>query len=224
MTTRGKSKPKSKPKAAKKPKAAATTTKTKPRTELSAIATFVHEYLIEPNASRAYRAAYPHVTERSAGTLGSRLLKKVEVQKLIAAGAKRTADKLELTRERIFQETARIAFFDPRKLFNADGSPKGITELDDDTAAALAGLDVYEEFADGRSDGQEPQGHGGSLSRRKRGELLGYVKKYKIADKNSALERGARLLALFKEDNAQRADPLRDLLQSMGRSTFPVAK
>ncbi len=183
---------------------------------------FVDEYLIDFNGTRAYQAAYPAVAKTSARACAYKLLTKDHIQAAIAAGARKTAEKLELTRERILRETARIAFFDPRKLFHPDGTPKEITELDDDTAGAIAGVEVIEEFADRHRD--EDQAHGGSLKRRQRGAVIGYVKKYKVADKNAALERGARFLAMFKEDNAQRADPLRELLQAMGRSTFPIAK
>ena len=34
-----------------------------------------------------------------------------------------------------------VLFFDPRRLFHADGTLKGLHELDDDTAMALAGVD-----------------------------------------------------------------------------------
>jgi phage terminase small subunit len=169
---------------------------------------FVAEYLIDFNATRAYMAAHPNCkNKRSACTLALRLLAKVEIQTAVAEAAKKTTTKLELTRERINQETARIAFFDPRKLFNADGTPKEITELDDDTAAAIAGLEVLEQY-DGRGEDRT---------------WIGYLKKYRIADKNVALERAARLLAMFKEDNAQRTDPILALLKGMKRSTFPLA-
>jgi phage terminase small subunit len=183
---------------------------------------FVDEYLIDFNGTRAYQAAYPAVAKTSARACAYKLLTKDHIQAAIAEGARRTAAKLELTRERILRETARIAFFDPRKLFHADGTPKEVTELDDDTAGAIAGIEVIEELADGERD--ERQAHGGSLKRRQRGPVIGYVKKYKVADKNSALERGARFLAMFKEDNEQRADPLRELLKAMGRSSFPIAR
>jgi phage terminase small subunit len=54
------------------------------------------------------------------------------------------AAKLEITSDRVLQEIAKIAFMDPRKFFNSDGSAKQITELDDDTAMELAGMEVVE--------------------------------------------------------------------------------
>lgn len=88
-----------------------------------------------------------------------------------------------VTVERVLQEYARLGFFDPRKLFNDDGKPKDISELDDDTAAALAGLEVFEEY-DGRGDDRV---------------FVGYTKKYKIADKKGALDSMARHLGMFVE-------------------------
>jgi hypothetical protein len=37
------------------------------------------------------------------------------------------------------QEIAKMAFFDPRKLFNSDGSLKLISEIYDHSAASIAG-------------------------------------------------------------------------------------
>ena len=119
---------------------------------------------------------------------------------------------MELTEARVQREIARIAFFDPRKMFHADGRPKDITELDDDTAAAVGGLDILEEFS------------GSGAERVKTGE----VKKYKISDKNSALDKASKILGMFKKDNEQpnaaTANAIQSLLATMGRSSFPVTK
>lgn len=117
------------------------------------------------------------------------------------------ADRLAISHERVLKEIARLALFDPRRLFNDDGSPKPINELDDDTAAALAGLDVHEEY----------EGHGDDRV------FVGYTKKYKIADKNAALEKLAKHLGLYREDNRQKTDPLRELLQSLGGNVMGVS-
>lgn len=118
------------------------------------------------------------------------------------------ADRLAISHERVLKEIARLALFDPRSLFRDDGSPKPINELDDDTAAAIAGLEVLEEFA----------GHGDNRV------FVGYTKKYKIADKNAALEKLAKHLGLYREDNKQKTDPLRELLQSLGGNVMGVSE
>jgi phage terminase small subunit len=89
-----------------------------------------------------------------------------------------------VTVERVLAEYAKLGFFDPRKLFNADGSPKNIIDLDDETAAAVAGLDVQEAYE-------------GSGEMR---EFVGYVKKYKLTDKKGALDSMAKYLGMFKEE------------------------
>lgn len=150
---------------------------------------FVAEYLIDFNATRAYMAVHPRAAYGTARTLASRLLAKDNISRAIGEEARKTTAKLELTRERVLLETARLAFFDPRKMLHADGRPKALHELDDDTAAAIAGLDIVEE-----RDGD--------------GLVIGHVKKYKVAEKNASLERAAKILALFKEDNEQKAVPL----------------
>lgn len=88
-----------------------------------------------------------------------------------------------VTVERVLQEYARLGFFNPKQLFNDDGSPKGIHELDDDTAAAIAGLEVMEIY--------EGQG--------KDKKFVGYLKKYKMADKKGTLDSMARHLGMFKD-------------------------
>jgi len=85
---------------------------------------FVQEYLIDLNGTQAYMRAEPGTTEKSARTLASRMLAKVNVQKRIAAERSKTAAKLELTRERVLAEYTKLAFFD--------------------TAAAIAGYETVE--------------------------------------------------------------------------------
>lgn len=86
-----------------------------------------------------------------------------------------------ITIERVMQEYAKLGFFDPRNLFRPDGSPKEITELDDETAAALAGLDVQEVY----------EGYGEDR------KFVGYTKKYKLTDKKAALDSIAKCLGMF---------------------------
>lgn len=142
---------------------------------------FVDEYLIDLNATQAaIRAGY---SAKTAYSQGHDLLKHPEVSKAIRAAKKARAQRMVISQDRVLQELARIAFFDPRKLFDADGKPIPINQLDDETAAALTGLDVLEEF----------EGHGEERT------FVGYTKKYKIADKNTALANAMRHLGMLKE-------------------------
>jgi len=166
----------------------------------------VLEYIRDGNATRAYLAANPSCKLTTAATEGSKLLGNPKVAAVVAEQREATAARIELTAERVMLETARLAFFDPRKLFDADGAPLPVNELDDHTAAAIAGLEALEQFE-------------GSGDERR---FVGMLKKYKVADKNAALERAAKLLGMFEKDNRQKADPLLALLDGMRRSAVPV--
>jgi phage terminase small subunit len=142
---------------------------------------FVAEYLVDLNATKAAIAAgYSRDTAESAG---SRLLTNVKVCREIALKQGQRLQKLEVTADRVLQEIAKIAFLDPRKLFESDGSLKRIQDLDDDTAMAIAGLEVTELF-----EGSGEQKH-----------TYGLLKKVKIADKGQNLERLGRHLKLFTD-------------------------
>lgn len=174
-------------------------------------AKFVTEYLLTGNATKSALAA--GYSPKSAHKTGQEILQNAVVashlshkQSEIAARQDERLAKMELTEARIEREIARIAFFDPRKMFAPDGRPLAITELDDDTAAVISGLEVLEEW-EGRGEDRK---------------LVGIVKKYKISDKNSALERAAKIRAMFGEDNRQRGDPLLALIKQLGATTIPI--
>lgn len=142
---------------------------------------FIDEYLVDLNATQAaIRAGYSPATAYSQG---QRLLKHDEVAKAVRAAKRARAERLRVTQDRVLLEVARIAFFDPRKLFNSEGAPIPINQLDDDTAAALAGVEVLEEY-DGSGEDRV---------------FVGYTKKYKIADKNTALTNAMRHLGMLKD-------------------------
>ncbi len=73
-----------------------------------------------------------------------------------------------------------MAFLDIRKLLNPDGTMKPLDQLDDDMAAAIAGLDLAE-------------------IRDEDGAPIGMLKKIKIADKLTALDKLARHLGLLQD-------------------------
>ena len=138
---------------------------------------FVDEYLVDLNATKAAeRAGY---SKKTAYSQGQRLLKNVEIQKAIQDAQKKLSERTQITQERVLQEYAKIAFFDPKKIFNDDGTLKQIGELDDDVAAVIGGIDVVVN----QSDKDEPE----------------YTKKIKLIDKKGALDSIARHLGMFKD-------------------------
>lgn len=102
---------------------------------------FVDEYPLDKNATKAaIRAGY---SEKTAYSIGQRLLKKVEIKKAIAFKLEKAAKRNEITLDRVLQEYARIAFADVRTMYCEDtGRLLDITELGDDTAATVASFEV----------------------------------------------------------------------------------
>ena len=167
---------------------------------------FVAEYLVDLNATQAaIRAGY---SAKTAGVQGFDLLKKPEIAAAIESLRNEHAKNTGLTVERVLTEAMRLAFFDIRKLTDAEGNPIPINQLDDDTAAAIQGLELATERVRGDDEGVET-----------------VVRKYKIADKNAAVERLFKHLGLFQKDNDQNnpAKALQALLDVVDGSKLPLA-
>lgn len=155
---------------------------------------FCQQYLIDLNgAQAAIRAGY---SEATAKEQASRLLTKVNVQNRVAELMAERQARTRITADRVLQEYVRLGLFDPRKLFKEDGSPKAINELDDDTAAAIAGLETV-------SIGNEET-------------KIGQVLKYKVANKLGALDSMAKHLGMFPDKLTLAGDKDNPL--------FPLAK
>ena len=147
---------------------------------------FVAEY-ISNGGNGAQAAIKAGWSAKTAAQAGNRALKSVYVQEALKQHRARLADELAekhgLTVDRVLGELRRLALSDVRKLFNADGTMKALHELDDDTAAMVAAVDVAE-----LSVGDQ---------------AVGQIKKVKLWDKNSALDKAMRHLGLYERDNDQ---------------------
>ncbi len=132
---------------------------------------FVAEYLTDLNATRAAIAA--GYSEKGADVTGSKLLVNPKVAQEIARKHGARLTRLEITADRVLQELAKLAFYDPGDLLESDGSMKQIRDIDPITRMAVAGLEVTELF-----EGTGDQKH-----------AYGLCKKIKLVDKGLNLER-----------------------------------
>jgi len=147
---------------------------------------FIDEYLIDFNASRAAIAA--GYSKKTARSQGQRLLTRADIASKIDAKKAEKLIRLEITADRVLQELAKLAFYDPADLFEDDGSLKQIKDLDGNTRMALAGLEVTELF-EGKDEPDGPQ----------QKTVYGLLKKIKLADKGQNLERLGRYFKLFTD-------------------------
>ena len=144
---------------------------------------FVDAYLL--NGRNGTRAALTAgYSPKGAPTEGCRLLKNPKILAILADREAELAAKAGLSLDRTLKEIARLAYADPRKMFDAQGNPKAIADLDDDSAATLAGFEISEEKTDG--------------------EVTGYVKKFKMWDKKGALDMAMRFHGAYEADNKQK--------------------
>lgn len=136
---------------------------------------FCEEYVIDLNATQAaIRAGY---SEKTAKSQGSTLLTNPNVGQHVSRLNEKASSELKVTKERVIEELARIAFADPRKLYGESGNLKNVVDLDDDTAATVASMEVSESYEEG--------------------EVIGELKKLKQWDKIKALNLLGKHLGMF---------------------------
>lgn len=101
---------------------------------------FVSEYLIDLNATQAaIRAGY---SERTARSIGQRLLTNVDIQEAIRKHRTELEKRTEITIDRCLKEYACIAFLDPLRIFEDDGTLKKIQDIPEEARRAFGGLEV----------------------------------------------------------------------------------
>lgn len=72
---------------------------------------FCDEYLIDLNATRAYKVAYPNCKkDETANAAASRMLRNVKVQEYISEKQKKIEKRTEITQDMVIKELAAIAF------------------------------------------------------------------------------------------------------------------
>lgn len=146
--------------------------------------------------SDAYREAYPISRHWKATTLhetASRLAanRKVitRIQTLTGSLNERLTGKTLFDVERTLEEIARIALFDIGCLFSDDGALREVHTLTAAERACIASIEVVEE-----PDGRDADGN----------YVYVTVRKIKLWNKSDSLERLAKHLGLYREDNIQR--------------------
>lgn len=150
-----------------------------PKTKLSlSWETFCLEYIKDFNATRAAIAAGS--TIGSAAVLGYRLLRKDKILKRIEELTAGRNQRILLEGDEILGELKRIGDFDPRQIFEDNGTVKDPKDWPIDLAKAISSIEVKEIFAKG-------------------GKLIGYTKKVKFWDKTKALELLGKNKKLFVE-------------------------
>lgn len=137
---------------------------------------FCEEYLVDLNATQAaIRAGYAAST---AVAQASRLLATPHVQSCIQELQAKTSAKLEITREMVVAELAKIGFSNIRNYYDENNRLIPFAEMTESSAAAVASVEVDELW------GHTPDGR----------VQLGDTKKLKMHNKLAALDSLCRVL------------------------------
>jgi len=135
---------------------------------------FVEEYIIDLNAKQAaIRAGY---SEKRAGEIGYQLLQKTTVENAIKLAMDSREKRTNISADRVLLEIARLAFNDPRAIFDKNGALLPIKKWSDQSAAAISSVKVTALIQDG--------------------EKIGETQEIKFWDKNRSLDMAAKHLGL----------------------------
>lgn len=145
--------------------------------------------------SAAYRASFD-CTGVKATSINSRayaLSVKPQIQMRIDELVRETTKTAEreygVTAERVLAEIAHVALSDVGSLFTADGRLRDINDLTAAERACIASIEVVDEH-----DGKDAEGQATFVK----------VRKIRLWNKNDSLEKLARHLGLYREDNLQK--------------------
>lgn len=114
---------------------------------------FVAEYVKDLNATEAAkRAGY---SKKTAHSMGSRLLKNVEIAEAVGKAQAKALDRADLSATRVLEEMRRLAFSNVQDLFDEHGDLRPIHELTREQAACIGSIEVIMKNAtagDGKVD------------------------------------------------------------------------
>lgn len=92
---------------------------------------FCDEYLVDLNATRAYKVVYPSCKkDETASAAGSRMLGNVKVKEYIELRQKDIQKRTEVTQEKVIQELAAIAFSNATEFASVKGNSVIIRDTD----------------------------------------------------------------------------------------------
>lgn len=153
---------------------------------------FAQERARGKSIDEAYQIAGFKPNRSNASRLNANEHIRARVDEIVGRGAV----KAEATVARVLEEMRRLGFSDLRNAFDENGNLLSPSEWSDDFAASVSSIKVVTKTLPGQPDeGQEPQAHGGTLTRRSAN--VEYVHEIKVWDKNSALEKLAKHLGMF---------------------------
>ena len=135
------------------------------------------------NQGKAYQAAYPGTSAKTARERGSKLSTNVNIKAYLDKTDAKNHEKAGITQEKILNAVGGVAFQDIRLLYDEHERLLPVHELSDEAAAFISGMDIVE-MRD--KDGIEES-----------------VKKYKSSDRIQALTLLMKNMGMLSEKQAE---------------------
>jgi phage terminase small subunit len=117
-------------------------------------ARFVADYLVDLNATRAYRAVYG-VSQKVAEASGSRLLRNVRVRQVIAEAQTARLERLKIDADEAMRLNAEIGRFDPIALQDEAGNYRPLKDIPAEARRCIRRIRVHKlnlTTGDGQTD------------------------------------------------------------------------
>lgn len=180
---------------------------------------FCDEYLIDLNATRAYKVAYPRCKkDETANAASSRMLRNVKVQEYISEKQQEIEKRTEITQDMVIKELANIAFFNIKNIYNGNGTLKAIKDIDEETIRAISSVKVLQKAGAMKisidmkgKDNEVPIEH-----------IQEQTIEFKTNDKVKALELLGRHLGIFNDkidvnvkEKEEKKNAISDILKQM---------
>ena len=134
------------------------------------------------NGTQAYKEVY-ECDDDAARTNASRLLTNDNVKAYIDELLEDARNRNKITVDKIVNEYAKLAFFNPANVFNDNGTVKDIQQLEDNVTAAIKTIKIKEDYR--YEDGEQV--------------FDGYTKEISFSDKKAALDSLGKFLGIFVE-------------------------
>ena len=149
---------------------------------------FADEYLIDLNATRAYKAVYKSIkSDDVAAAAGTRLLRNVKVEDYLSQKMKAREKRTEITQDKVLQELAKIGFANLKDYLEYK-TAKTVVEYDENGEPVIDYSQIINVIDSNQVDTSAVQ----EVSVSKDGTF-----KFKLYDKQKALELIGKHLGMF---------------------------
>ena len=153
---------------------------------------FIEEYMVDLNATgAAVRAGYSPKTAKS---IGLENLTKPAITKEITAARERLSKQTLVNTQRVLLELCCLAFYNIADMMDENDVLLPVSQMKEQTQRAITSVKQTRRVI-ASADGTE--------------QVADITTEYKLGNKDAALEKLARHLGLFKEDNAQTAERIK---------------